>query len=483
MPFNGPLRYNPVNPRYFTDDTGHAVYLTGSHTWSVMQDMWLETKPRYHTDYDGFLRMMSEHGHNFLRFWQFALYTRYAPWNTIPTLFDPMPFERTGPGVANDGNPKFDLTKPLAAYFKRLRIRVEKAAELGIYTSIMLFEAWAIKWATPDQQPWHTHIFNPDNNINDITDQPMVKDGRYPGNYIGIYSLDCPQILEYQKLFIRQVVDTLNDLDNVLYEICNEVPDTPQAMAWQDHLCQYLRSYEKSKPKQHMIGITAEGGDQITESLFASSADWISPASGRGFEYRYNPPPADGSKVIFNDTDHLWGHGCELGWIWKSFTRGMNVLLMDPWEPIPGDLDWWQDGDVSMNQRYYYKWEMGRRNLGYARRLALSFDMNACIPDTQFCTSTYCLANHNQQYICYFPAGGFEGLDLTGLDGEFQVAWLNPATGITIMGNPLQVETDSRLHPYQRAALAAPFDGPAVLLLYKQRNISQRKHSIYISGN
>jgi hypothetical protein len=29
----GPLRVHPKNPRYFTDGTGRAVYLTGSHTW------------------------------------------------------------------------------------------------------------------------------------------------------------------------------------------------------------------------------------------------------------------------------------------------------------------------------------------------------------------------------------------------------------------------------------------------------------------
>jgi len=40
--FKGPLRHNPINPRYFTDDSGRAVYLTRSHTWAVMQDMCLE---------------------------------------------------------------------------------------------------------------------------------------------------------------------------------------------------------------------------------------------------------------------------------------------------------------------------------------------------------------------------------------------------------------------------------------------------------
>ena len=47
---HGPLRRNPANPRYFTDDTGKGVYLTGSHTWAVMQDMWLEGAPGRNMD-------------------------------------------------------------------------------------------------------------------------------------------------------------------------------------------------------------------------------------------------------------------------------------------------------------------------------------------------------------------------------------------------------------------------------------------------
>jgi hypothetical protein len=444
-----------------------------------MQDMWAENEPRRYMDYEGFLQMLTDHGHNFLRFWQFSLATRKYPFNNHDPLFDPLPFERTGPGLANDGLPKFDLLKPSQAYFDRLRKRVEKTAERGIYTSIMMFEACGLKGATLGQQPWDFHVFNPENNINEITDIALESKGLYAGKYIGMFTLYYPQILEYEKLFIRKVIDTVNDLDNVLYEICNEPPNTPHALAWQDHLCQYIHGYEKLKPKQHMVGITGEGGYQVNEQLWTTSADWISPSNGRGFEYRYNPPPATGEKVLLVDSDHLWGIGCETSWIWKSFTRGLNILFMDPWEPIAGDLDWWQDGEITCNQRYYYAWDDTRRNLGYTRRVALMYDMNQCFPDLSFCTSTYCLANRNAQYVCYFPAGGNEGLDLTGMDGEFQVEWLNPATGVIYKGKPIQAKPELPQEPHQRVNLHAPFDGPAVLLLYKQRVELPRQYQIY----
>jgi hypothetical protein len=454
MAFNGPLRVSAVNPRYFTDDTGKACYLAGSHTWAVMQDMWLEGAPRKQMDYDGFLHMLSDHSHNVLRFWSW-MQLKNANWSETATLFDPQPFVRSGPGLANDGLPRFDLARWNDDYFARLRERVEQAGRKSIYVAVMLFEAWAIKWAQPTTDPWPYHPMHPANNINDITDDPVVANGRA----WDFYSLRCPQLLHWQKAYVQKVVDTLNDLDNVLFEICNEVPHRPEAMAWQDHMCRFIKEYERGKPKQHPVGITAEGGDQDNAELFATSADWISPSNGRLFEYRYNPPAADGSKVILTDTDHLWGHGCEIGWIWKSFARGMNVLFMDPWEPIPSDMPAWVHNNVSLNQRHYYLWDAVRRNLGYTRRFAQRMNLNGCAPHNALCTSSYCLATPGQEYLCFFPNGGHEGLDLWDAPGQFAVEWFNPATGEASNGEAI---TGNRRH-----ALAAPFAGPAVLYLWQ----------------
>jgi len=38
-PGKAPLRPHPANPRYFTDGTGRAILLTGSHTWNNLVDM------------------------------------------------------------------------------------------------------------------------------------------------------------------------------------------------------------------------------------------------------------------------------------------------------------------------------------------------------------------------------------------------------------------------------------------------------------
>ena len=60
------------NGRYFSDENGKAVYLTGSHTWNNFLDGGWEainyTNP-YTFNYDGYLDWMQARGHNFIRLW------------------------------------------------------------------------------------------------------------------------------------------------------------------------------------------------------------------------------------------------------------------------------------------------------------------------------------------------------------------------------------------------------------------------------
>src|SRR5687768_10820264 len=118
-----------------------------------MQDMWLESQLRRNTDYAGFLTMLEDNGHNFLRFWQW-MHPRNARWSTTETSgFKPQPHARTVSGTANAGRPTFDLTRWNEAYFHRLRQRVQQAGNKGIYVGVMLFEAWTINGVTSEQDP------------------------------------------------------------------------------------------------------------------------------------------------------------------------------------------------------------------------------------------------------------------------------------------------------------------------------------------
>jgi hypothetical protein len=60
----GPRGVDPANPRYFTDGSGNAILLAGSHTWFTMQDIGACDPPPVF-DYDALLDFVQARGYNF----------------------------------------------------------------------------------------------------------------------------------------------------------------------------------------------------------------------------------------------------------------------------------------------------------------------------------------------------------------------------------------------------------------------------------
>jgi hypothetical protein len=60
-PARGPLRVCAANPRYFTDGSGRALYLTGAHTWPNVVDIG-PTDPPPRFDFDAFLDFQRRSG-------------------------------------------------------------------------------------------------------------------------------------------------------------------------------------------------------------------------------------------------------------------------------------------------------------------------------------------------------------------------------------------------------------------------------------
>jgi hypothetical protein len=465
---------HPTNPRYFTtgnqpdkDGIPQVEYLTGSHTWANLQEIGLPGGPAF--PYMEYLDFMQSYGHNFMRLWMFEQPSR-ASWTEAPLVFVPLPWVRRGPGVAADGLPRFDLDNFNEEYFQRMRARIIQASERGIYCAVMLFQGWSLhRTSAPYGDPWPVHPFNAANNINGV-DVPFPKadDDEHPC----LHSLYNPAVLARQEAYVRKVIDMVNDLDNVLYEIINE----GGATAWQLHMINFIHAVERVKAKQHPVGMTHRiSPRQFNAELLDSPAEWISPAKepqdwmypGTVFleDYQDDPPPADGRKVILNDTDHLWGHGGNPQWVWKSFARGLNPIFMDPWWPLyiesdPAYTSWTFVGGVSKDQRDYPDWEPTRRAMGETRRYSMKMDLAKMIPHPELASSRYCLANPGQEYLVYLPEGGKVTLNLrTGL-GSFAVEWFLPRVNRTFPGA-------RSLQGGDYVAIAAPFTGDAVLYLKK----------------
>ncbi|MBP3963883.1 DUF6298 domain-containing protein [Paenibacillus lignilyticus] len=450
---NGVLRKSERNPRYFENGSGNIILLTGSHTWANLQELRLEGEPAF--DYEEYLTMMTENNHNFMRLWQWG-HPLYAPWTLDKVYIDPMPYMRTGDQAAHDGLPQFDLTKWNEMYFARMRERVVQAGERGIYVSVMFFDGWCPKNARAGSDPWLSHPYNRANNVNGIHGD-SGGDGR-----TDMYSMEIPSVVELQQAFIRKCIDTLNDLDHVLFEIINEVENSERALKWHSHMIQYVHDYESKLPKQHPVGMTAIGGEQDNSILFASGADWISPGKGPNREYQMNPPAGDGSKVIITDTDHLWGHGGNYHWVWKSFLRGLNPIFMDSWCPVPGSPLPDYPGNVKLNSRDYPDWEPLRRNMGHIRQYADRIGLEHTVPNEEIASSRYCLVSPMNGMLVYAEhAQETLTIDLSEAPGSWQAEWFDPVSGAA--------HTAASVLGGSKVDFAIPFAGGTVLYLFQER--------------
>ena len=444
-PTNGPLQVAATNPRYFADAAGQIVYLTGSHTWASLQDNGGADPPPVF-DYNQYLDFLQANNHNFFRLWSWE----EARWTTETAdpdyWFYPMPpFQRTGPGVALDGKPKFDLTQLEQGYFDRMRARVVAARDRGIYVSIMLFNGWSVastKGGLALNNPWQGHPLHKANNINGL-------DGDANGDNSGeeVHTLVNPAITAVQEAYVKKVIDTVNDLDNVLYEISNESDGS--STTWQYHLINFIKAYEATKPYQHPVGMSVEyfGGDN--DKLFNSPADWIAPNGPL-----YDPMTGDGRKVILHDTDHLCGICGDRQWVWMAFTRGLNPIFMDGYDGAGYGVG---GAGLTFDDP---TWVSLRKNLGYTRAFAMRLNLAAMTPQNGLASTGYVLAQPHSphaEFLVYLPEGGVVTVNLTGVSGQLTVEWFNPASGVSSPGGTVAGGAESQL--------TAPFTGDAVLYL------------------
>ena len=416
----GPLTVCNENPRYFTDGSGNAIYLTGSHTWPNLSDMSPHDPPNPF-DFDGYLKWMKAYNHNFFRLWTWEL----VAWNTGVNEQDtnvyklltvaPLRFARTGPGNALDGKPKFNLLQYNPEYFRRLRSRVAAAQDQNIYVSVMLFEGWGLQHL---ENGWADHPFHHDNNVNGINGD---LDG--DGKGLEIHTLSDTAILSIQKSYVRKVIETVNDLDNVLYEISNE--NHPPSSEWQYHMIDFIHEVERDMPKQHPVGMTFQYKGGNNQTLFESPAEWISPSGEGG--YKEDPPKGDGTKIIITDTDHLGGIWGNQQWVWKSFLRGLNPIFMDPY-------------DCKVLKRSYNpEWvEPVRKSMGYTLDFARRMNLIEMVPENDLASSGYCLAAKGSEYLVYLPEGDTVSVDLSDANGSVSVEWFNPNTNKTIVAEDIE---------------------------------------------
>lgn len=502
----GPLVVSRTNPRYFTiasNPEEKAIYLTGSHMYNNLQDGMgpgsecAEVPEEF--DFEGYIRLLNEHGHNFIRLWRWEQFQSQAAGGNFHLCMTPQPWQRTGPGTAKDGKPKFDLDQFDQTYFDRLRQRVIAAGSAGIYVGVMFFDGWALH-LSPAPDNVEGHPFHAQNNVNGVSITSIVDYQVLPLH---------PRVQAVQEAYIKQVVDTLHDLPNVLWEVANEssgggtvdqnfaqmlrlsdVPDWGDSTEWQYWVIDVVKRHERERGyDRHPMGMTMQfpvpDQTRVNHPLYASEAEWISPGyddeiftGGRHpmapdsppSRWYADPPANDGRKIVITDTDHYAPGKGDALWAWKSFLRGHHPILMD-FGIIMGVHPPESPADSSGGPTYA-DFEAARYAMGDTLRYAEKMNLIAMEPQVDLSSTGFALANPGEEYLILQPGEAADPFTAKLEPGTYTVEWFSV--------NRRETKTDGQV-TFDHAGtpkFMSPFEesGPSVLYL-KPAKINRKSRS------
>ena len=222
------LQPRPENPRWLQYGT-RPLALSGNGLWGVIyiDDM----------DYPAHNEHCVKWGGNSNRASLFSFITSY---NT------PTPWQRAGPGLANDGKPKFDLTRPNDAYWTRAGEYFKECRARGIFPVIQVWGEPYLEAQVNAGERWRLHPFNPDNNVNNIADLPSGQADA--GTDTAFYNTGNRKLMELQERFVTRALDELGKYP-VIWDIGNEVGlDTSISDRWMQHWADRFDDYEAGHP-------------------------------------------------------------------------------------------------------------------------------------------------------------------------------------------------------------------------------------------
>lgn len=453
------LKVSTDNPRYFADQNGNIKTLWGPHTWGDFHDRSTIDPPAGAAifDYAGYLAKHVAWGTNCVRLWcgwEQPHYRQPSMGGSLYYMSPGPPYKRTGPGNANDGKPKFDLSQFEQAFFDRLAARVAAAQALGIYVVIEPFDGFELDDANGFNASTGGFPWQSGNNIN----------GFALTNAYDYNTLTPSGLTTQQDLLIEKFVDTVLPYNNVIFTVCNEPVTSTASKSWLTHMVSKLRTYMAGKSKQFPILLGSMGWPGNSDAdLFASTADAISWG-----ENRYTA--SDGSKIVISDTDHAYywedmvadGTAVFRTYPFKCLCLGHGgTLFMDPWletafnRNTPGGTIVGDQGTILDT-----RWDPIRNAMGDAHSYAKRINLKLCTPQSGLSTTGWCIAKHstpNAQYLALRESGS-SNFSVTLVAGTYNFEWFDCVNRVVNGTGSFTAGAGAR-------SFTAPFSGAALLLL------------------
>lgn len=200
MASNSGIQIYPENSFYWQYNSEPVLLLGSTDTDHLFQ--WTGKKLRDHLD-----ELLSAGG-NYVR-------------NTMSDRYDECVY-----AFAQNDEGKYDLQRWNDEYWRRFDNFLEETEKRDIIVQIEVWDPWDTA-----EGHWEHHPLNPKNNVNYSEEETGVPgdfetpDPRFHDNplYLTPPSLnDIPEVLEFQKKFVRKLLEHALEHDNVIYTIANE---------------------------------------------------------------------------------------------------------------------------------------------------------------------------------------------------------------------------------------------------------------------
>jgi len=385
-------------------------------------------------------------------------------------------YQRTGPGVASDGQPRYDLTKVNQNYIDHFKNFVAEASAKKVVVVVDIFDSWhlnnevsANNCVGPRGRKFDAYygdtVAGVLNNINGVN--AKNQDSFHPSTS----STLTTSVYFHQRALVRRLVQEIGSFENIIWSVSNEVEHdfktdlvgTPDYTAWKDLMVEEIRAAETAFGKPtHLImqakypvfpattprlglpdHIKAGGNDNylvavpagvdLVRDMFTARQSWDMPliADNDGGE-----PPMDSANGKRRKA-------------WASLTSGGHMTWFGHLMP---DINVWND----------VKHVNGRKYFGYVSKFvdALNINLDAMVRSDNLINSGlsgWLYARVGDEYIAYMdstpaPGGcpvspdrtlnptcfpeeekgmwpGVNSYTINNLPNTFTATWFNPRDG------------------------------------------------------
>ncbi|MEX0647718.1 MAG: hypothetical protein WEA56_04795 [Balneolaceae bacterium] len=344
-------------------------------------------------------------------------------------------------------NGLYDLTQWDEEYWNRFESYLDMTYERGIIVQLEFWDPWDMYQSEGEGMTdfrqgntgWESHPFNPDNNINYGSEEsglPASIDF-FPGAESTSHTFfhTVPQmgnnelVLQHQQAFIDRVLSFTLRYPHIIYCMNNE---TGEDVLWGDYWIRYIRErankegveiyttdmrrneqingpdhrYIHNRPDLYtFVEISQNNGQTVS-----GQQHWDEIMELRSY-LADNPRPMNNNK-IYGGPDGWGGEDEGLQKFWRNiFAGSASARFHRP--PAGHGLS-----------------ELAQQHMKSMRMIEERIDIFRSLPSNNLLSEredneAYLLAEPGVSYAIYFPDEGSVELDLSGVEGEFLLSWLD----------------------------------------------------------